>query len=77
MDATDRLVAAIFAAMMSAKQDSPTLAEFWGHYDSCLKVATEREQADAAAEQDRVDRRLMGLGPQPAGGPRANGGRPA
>ena len=76
MDATDRLVAAIFAAMMTARQDSPTLADFWGHYDGCLTVANDREQAEAAAEQDRATRRMMGLGPHPAGGPRANGGRP-
>jgi hypothetical protein len=55
MDDTDRLIAAFFAATMTAKQTTPTLTDFFAHYDACMAGIAGRERH--AAEQE--ERKMM------------------
>ena len=43
MDDTDRLLAGLFAATMTARLNVATVDDFWRFYDTCEKVITERE----------------------------------
>ncbi|MSP00246.1 MAG: hypothetical protein EXR07_04220 [Acetobacteraceae bacterium] len=52
---TDKLVAAIFAAAMIAKQNEPTPGDFFGHYEACLAGLVERDAAEAVATIERTN----------------------
>ena len=54
MNETDRLVAAIFAATMTARNAEPDLAGFFGFYDACLEGFKGREAVEAAAKVERT-----------------------
>jgi hypothetical protein len=56
MNDTDKLIAAIFAATLTAKASDPGPREFFGFYDACITEILEREAKDAAVkvEQTRV-----------------------
>jgi hypothetical protein len=52
MDDTDRLLAGLFAATMTARLNVATVADFWTFYDSCQKAIMERAvKSKASAEQ--------------------------
>jgi hypothetical protein len=48
MDDTDKLLAGLFAATMTARLSVATVKEFWTFYDSCEKVIIEREAKSKA-----------------------------
>ena len=48
MNDTDKLIAAIFAATMTAKESAPTPGDFFGFYDACIAETLEREALDTA-----------------------------
>jgi hypothetical protein len=54
MDDTDRLVAAIFAATMTARLQIAKVDDFLGHYDACLEVMRRRQAAGGGAAADRT-----------------------
>ena len=54
MDETDRLVAAIFAATMTARLQIAKVEDFLGHYDACLEVMRRRQAAGGGARSDRT-----------------------
>jgi len=49
MDETDKLVAAVFAATMTARLHIAKVEDFLGYYDACLDVMRRRGLAGAAA----------------------------
>ena len=55
MNDTDRLIAAIFAATMTAKQSDVKPGDFFGHYDACLSGLAEREAREAEAAIERTN----------------------
>ena len=56
MDDTDRLIVGMFAATMTAKLASPTLAVFIEHYEACIDgMAGHKDAARQAADQKRMD----------------------
>jgi hypothetical protein len=48
MNDTDKLIAAIFAATMTAKETTPKASDFFGFYDACIAEILEREALDTA-----------------------------
>jgi hypothetical protein len=42
MDDTDRLIAGLFAATMTARLSIAKVSDFWAFYDSCTKTILER-----------------------------------
>ncbi len=42
MNDTDKIIAAIFAATLSAKQSDPTAHDFFLHFDACVAEMAER-----------------------------------
>ena len=54
MNDTDKLVAAIFAATMTARQEAPKPGDFLGHYDLCVAEILRREAAEVAAKAERT-----------------------
>ena len=54
MDETDRLVAAVFAATMTARLQIAKVEDFLGYYESCLEVMRRRGTADGAAAAGRT-----------------------
>jgi choline-glycine betaine transporter len=62
MDDTDKLIAGMFAATMTAKLVAPTLTEFIAHYDACLQgMAGHKDAAKQAADQERMDEWTKGV----------------
>jgi hypothetical protein len=49
MDETDKLVAAVFAATMTARLHIAKVEDFLGYYDSCLDVMRRRGAPGGAA----------------------------
>lgn len=43
MDDTDRLIAGLFAATMTARLNVAKVSDFWSFYDTCEKAILERE----------------------------------
>jgi hypothetical protein len=54
MDETDRLVAAVFAATMTARLQVAKIDDFFGYYDGCLEVMRRREAVGSAGAPDRT-----------------------
>ena len=54
MNETDRLVAALFAATMTARLQIAKVEDFLGHYEACLDVMRRREAAGGGAAVDRT-----------------------
>ena len=54
MDETDKLVAAVFAATMTARLHIAKVEDFLGYYDTCLDVMRRRGVAGGAAVPDRT-----------------------
>ena len=50
MNDTDKLIAAIFAAMMTAKEDAPKPSDFFSFYDACIAETAEREAVETAVK---------------------------
>ena len=50
MNDTDKLIAAIFAATMTAKDSTPTPGGFFGYYDACVAEIQAREVVEAAGK---------------------------
>ena len=50
MNDTDKLVAAIFAATMNAREATPTPAGFFGFYDACITEVLRREAVENAVK---------------------------
>jgi hypothetical protein len=48
MNDTDRLIAAIFAATMTAKETAPEPRDFFGYYDKCIAETLDREALESA-----------------------------
>jgi hypothetical protein len=56
MDDTDRLIAGLFAATMTARLNVAKVSDFWTFYDTCEKTILEREvKAKAVAGQQGKD----------------------
>lgn len=56
MDDTDRLIAGLFAATMTARLNVAKVSDFWTFYDTCEKTILEREaKSKAAAGQEGRD----------------------
>jgi hypothetical protein len=55
MDETDRLVAAIFAATMTARLQVAKVDDFLGQYDACLEAMRRREATGSAAPDRTLD----------------------
>jgi hypothetical protein len=52
MDDTDKLLAGLFAATMTARLNVATVNDFWTFYDTCEKVIIGREvKSKASAAQ--------------------------
>ena len=58
MDETDKLVAAVFAATMTARLHIAKVEDFLGYYDSCLDVMRRRGGPGGAAGGAATDRTL-------------------
>jgi hypothetical protein len=54
MNDTDKIIAAIFAATMTAKASSAEPRAFFGFYDACVAEILEREATESAAKADRL-----------------------
>jgi hypothetical protein len=53
MNDTDKLIAAIFAATMTAKEAAPKPSDFFGFYDACIAKTMEREAAETAVKVEK------------------------
>jgi hypothetical protein len=53
MNDTDKLIAAIFAATMTARETAPKPGDFFGFYDACMAEIMEREVAATAVRCER------------------------
>ncbi len=53
MNDTDKLIAAIFAATMTAKKTSPGPADFLGFYDACVTEILARETVETALKAEK------------------------
>ena len=62
MDETDKLVAAVFAATMTARLHIAKVEDFLGYYDSCLDVMRRRGAPGGAAGGGAADRTLDTFG---------------
>jgi hypothetical protein len=54
MGGTDKLIAATFAAATIGKIGIAKLADFFGHYDACMRELQDRETATGNAATDRA-----------------------
>jgi hypothetical protein len=54
MTDTDKLIAAIFAATMTAKESTPKPRDFFGFYDACVTEILEREAAETAVKVEKT-----------------------
>ena len=54
MNDTDKLIAAIFAASMTARRTEPDVAAFFSYYESCIAGLIDRESAAAEAKAERT-----------------------
>jgi hypothetical protein len=54
MNDTDKLIAAIFAATMTARQEAPKSTDFLAHYDACVAEILKREALEVAAKAQRT-----------------------
>ena len=55
MNDTDKLIAAIFAATLTARAGAQEPADFFGFYDACLAEIARRE---AVATAEKVEQKL-------------------
>jgi len=53
MTDTDKLIAAMFAATMTAKETAPGPRTFLGFYDACITEILEREALDNAQKAEK------------------------
>lgn len=53
MNDTDRLIAAIFAATMTARASAPAPRDFFGFYDACVAEILEREAVESAVKAEK------------------------
>lgn len=53
MNDTDKIIAAIFAATMTAKADAAQPRDFFGFYDACIAEIMEREVLDIAVKLEK------------------------
>jgi hypothetical protein len=53
MGDTDKLIAAIFAATMTARASAPNPREFFGFYDACVAEILDREAAATAMKLEK------------------------
>lgn len=53
MTDTDKLIAAIFAATMTAKEHAPKPGAFFGFYDACIAEILERETRETAVKLEK------------------------
>jgi hypothetical protein len=54
MNDTDKLIAAIFAATMIAKESAPKPSDFFGFYDACIAETLEREALATAVTVEKA-----------------------
>jgi hypothetical protein len=54
MTDTDKLIAAIFAASLIAKESAPKPSDFFGFYDACIAEILEREALATAEKAERT-----------------------
>jgi len=54
MDDTDRLIAAIFAATMTARLNVAKVEDFFTYYDACVDGIRKREAADGTGSTGRT-----------------------
>jgi len=54
MNDTDRLIAAIFAATMTAKADASRPRDFFGFYDACVGEILQREALETARKAEKT-----------------------
>ena len=54
MNDTDKLIAAIFAATMTAKQSASSPRDFFGFYDACVAEILEREALATAVKAEKT-----------------------
>jgi len=54
MDETDRLVAAVYAATMTARLQIAKVEDFLGHYNSCLDLMRRRERDGGGGVPERT-----------------------
>lgn len=59
MDDTDKLVAAVFAATMTARLHIAKVEDFLGYYDTCLEVMRRRGAAGGATGGSAVPDRTL------------------
>jgi len=58
MDDTDRLIAGLFAATMTARLNVAKVTDFWTFYDTCEKAILDREvKSKANADQQSKETR--------------------
>jgi hypothetical protein len=53
MNDTDKLIAAIFAAMMTAKESAPKPSDFFRFYDACAAKILDREASETAIKVEK------------------------
>jgi hypothetical protein len=53
MGDTDKLIAAMFAATMTAKASAPGPRDFFGFYDACVAEILEREAVETAVKVEK------------------------
>ena len=53
MNDTDKLIAAIFAATMTAKASAPKPSDFFGFYDACIAEIVRREVLETAVKDEK------------------------
>jgi len=53
MNDTDKLIAAIFAATMAARESAPRPDDFFGFYDACVAEILARESLETARKAER------------------------
>jgi hypothetical protein len=54
MDETDKLVAAVYAATMTARLHIAKVEDFLGYYDNCLDAMRRRGSVDGVTAPDRT-----------------------
>ncbi len=54
MTDTDKLIAAIFAATMTAKETATKPADFFAFYDACIAETLRREASEAVLKDERT-----------------------
>jgi hypothetical protein len=54
MNDTDKLIAAIFAASMIARESDPKPGQFFGFYDMCVDEILRREGVERAIQAEKT-----------------------